>query len=223
MIPRSERGIRMRMVAAARRLVAIGLSPATSGNLSVRVKTGYIVTPSAVAYETLHPDDLVFMGEDWTHGGGQRRPSSEWRMHRDLYRTRPEVGAVVHVHSPFATSLACLRKSIPAFHYEVAFAGGADIRCGEYATFGSEDLSQSAQRALQDRRACLLANHGLLTLGESLDDAILLAERVEFLARAYWQALQAGEPVLLDDAEMARVLAKFATYGKPTPLLLQTE
>jgi len=223
MIPRSERGIRLRIVSAARRLVAIGISPATSGNLSVRVKTGYIITPSAVAYDALHPDDLVFMGEDWTHGGGQRRPSSEWRLHRDIYKSRQEIGAVVHVHSPCATTLACLRKPIPAFHYEVAFAGGKDIRCGEYATFGTEDLSQSALQALDGRRACLLANHGALNLGETLDDAILLAERVEFLARAYWQALQVGEPVLLDDAEMARVLAKFATYGKQTPLFAQAE
>ena len=215
MIPRSERGIRMRIVAAARRLVEIGISPATSGNLSVRVKTGYIVTPSATAYTALHPDDLVFMGEDWTHGGGQKRPSSEWRLHRDIYKTRPEVGAVVHVHSPCATTLACLRRPIPAFHYEVAFAGGRDIRCSEYATFGTEELSGAALAALEGRRACLLANHGAVALGETLDDAILLAERVEFLARAYWQALQVGEPVLLDDAEMARVLARFATYGKP--------
>ena len=222
-IPRSERGIRYRIVAAARRLVATGLSPATSGNLSVRVKTGYIVTPSAVPYDTLHPDDLVFMGEDWTHGGGQRRPSSEWRLHRDIYRTRPEIEAVVHVHSPCATTLACLRKPIPAFHYEVAFAGGKDIRCGDYATFGTEELSQSAMAALEGRRACLLANHGALVLGATLEDALLLAERVEFLARAYWQALQVGEPVLLDDAEMARVLAKFATYGQHTPLFAQAE
>jgi L-fuculose-phosphate aldolase len=223
MIPRSERGIRLRMVAAARRLVAIGISPATSGNLSVRVKSGYIVTPSATPYDALHPDDLVFMGEDWTHGGGQKQPSSEWRLHRDVYRTRPEIGAVVHVHSPCATTLACLRKPIPPFHYEVAFAGGRDIRCGEYATFGTEELSQSALAALDGRRACLLANHGAVTLGETLEDAVLLAERLEFLARTYWQALQAGEPVLLDDAEMARVLARFATYGKQAPLFARPE
>jgi L-fuculose-phosphate aldolase len=187
------------------------------------VKSGYNITPSAASYDTLHPDDLVFMGEDWTHGGGQRQPSSEWRLHRDVYRTRPAMGAVVHLHSPFATTLACLRKPIPAFHYEVAFAGGADIRCADYATFGTEDLSQAAQRALEGRQACLLANHGALAMGESLEDAILLAERVEFLARAYWQALQVGEPVLLDDAEMARVLARFATYGKHTPLFARVE
>ena len=219
----SERGIRMRLVFAARRLSAAGMNTGTAGNLSARMPSGYIITPSAVPYDALSPEDLVFMGDDWTHSGGQKPASTEWRLHRDVYRARPEVGAVVHVHSPCATTLACLRKPIPAFHYEVAFAGGKDIRCGDYATFGTEDLSQSALKALEDRRACLLANHGALHLGETLDDAILLAERVEFLARAYWQALQVGEPVLLDDAEMARVLAKFATYGKQTPLFAQAE
>jgi L-fuculose-phosphate aldolase len=222
-IPRSERGIRLRMVSAARRLVEIGISPATSGNLSARVKGGYIITPSAMPYGELHPDDLVFMGEDWTHGGGQRQPSSEWRLHRDIYRTRLDANAIVHVHSPGATTLACLRRRIPAFHYEVAFAGGPDIRCSEYATFGTDALSLAAQRALDDRKACLLANHGAIALGETLEDAVLLAERVEFLASTYWQALQVGEPVLLDDAEMARVLAKFATYGKQTPLFKQVD
>lgn len=209
-----ERGVRMRLVTVGRRLVAEGLSPATSGNVSVRVEGGYIITPSGVPYASLHPDDLVFMGYDWTHGGGQRPPSSEWRMHRDIYVSRPEAGAVVHLHSPFATTLACLRRAIPAFHYEVAFAGGDDIRCADYATFGTQELSNAALAALRDRRACLLANHGAIAFGPTLEQAALLGERVEFLARAYWQALQAGEPVLLDPVEMARVVEKFATYGK---------
>jgi L-fuculose-phosphate aldolase len=211
----SEQGIRMRLVGAARRLAAGGLNTGTAGNLSARVPNGYIVTPSAVAYETMHPDDLVYMGDDWTHGGGQRPPSTEWRLHRDIYRARPEVGAVVHTHSPFATTLACLRRGIPAFHYEVALAGGPDIRCGGYETFGTQQLSNAAVEALQGRRACLLANHGAVAIGAGIEEAVSLVEKVETLARMYWQALQLGEPSLLDDAEMARVAERFSAYGKP--------
>ena len=216
MIP-AERGIRMRLVAAARRLSASGANPGTSGNLSARIEQGYIITPSALPYDSLHPEDLVFMGYDWTHGGGQRPPSSEWRLHRDLYMKRPEVAAVVHAHSPCATTLACLRRGIPAFHYEVALAGGADIRCGDYATFGTQALSDAALRALEGRRACLLANHGIVSTGASLEQALELAEKVEALARMYWQALQVGEPVLLEEVEMARVAEKYATHGRNRP------
>lgn len=212
MIP-SERGVRMALITAARRLLAMGLSPATSGNLSARAKHGYIITPSGSSYDSVSPEDLVFMGDEWTHSGGQRPASSEWRLHRDIYRRRPEAEAVIHVHSPAATTLACLRRAIPAFHYEVAFAGGNDIRCADYATFGTQELSDHALTALENRRACLMANHGLLVFGRSVEDALRLAERVEHLARLYWQALQVGEPVLLPDDEMARVVEKFASYG----------
>lgn len=210
----SERGVRMRLARAARSLASSGANVGASGNLSARVAKGYIVTPTGAPNDTLHPDDLVFMGEDWGHGGGQRQPSTEWRLHRDLYRARAEAGAVVHTHSPYATTLACLRKPIPAFHYEVAFAGGADIRCSEYATFGTQELSDRALAALEARRACLLANHGAVAFGASIEDALALAEKVESLARLYWQALQIGEPLLLDDAEMKTVARQFLTYGK---------
>ena len=210
----SDRGLRLRVVEAARRLSADGMNPGRSGNLSVRVEAGFLVTPSGAAYETLHPDDLVFLIADGSPSREQRTPSTEWRLHRDLYARRPEVGAVVHTHSPYATTLACLRKSIPAFHYEVAFAGGNDIRCADYATFGTQELSDNALRALQDRRACLMANHGVVALGNTLEDAFSMAEKVETLARLYWQALQVGEPVLLDEVEMARVLERFRTYGR---------
>ena len=203
----------MALITAARRLLAMGLSPATSGNLSARAKNGYIITPSGAAYDSVSPEDLVFMGDDWTHSGGQRPASSEWRLHRDVYRRYPEAEAVIHVHSPAATTLAVLRKPIPAFHYEVAFAGGNDIRCADYATFGTQELSDSALAALEGRRACLLANHGLLVFDRSVERALRLAERVEHLALLYWQALQIGEPVLLPDDEMARVVEKFASYG----------
>ena len=202
-----ERGLRLR-------LVALGISPGISGNLSVRVEGGFLVTPSAVSYDALHPDDLVFLGPNGEHGGGQREASSEWRLHRDVYAQFPEAGGVVHVHSPYATTLACLRRSIPAFHYEVALAGGMDIPCASYATFGTQDLADQAVAALKDRKACLLANHGAIMWGKTLDEAALLAERVEFLSRIYWQALQVGEPVLLNRAEMDDVSSKFSHYGK---------
>jgi L-fuculose-phosphate aldolase len=205
----AERGIRMRLVAAARRLVAQGANSGTAGNLSARLPQGYLITPSAAPYESMHPEDLVFMGLDWTHGGGQRAPSSEWRLHRDIYARRPEAQAIVHTHSPFATTLACLRRGLPAFHYEVALAGGHDIRCGTYATFGTQELSDGCVAALEGRQACLLANHGLVGFGPDVETACALAEKVETLCRIYWQALQVGEPALLDEEEMARVAEKY--------------
>jgi L-fuculose-phosphate aldolase len=162
----------------------------------------------------MHPEDLVFMGLDWTHGGGQRAPSSEWRLHRDIYAKHPDAGAVVHAHSPFATTLAALRRPIPAFHYEVAYAGGADVRCATYATFGTQQLSDATLAALEGRRACLLANHGLVAYGRDVEGALALAEKVEALARMYWQALQVGEPQLLDDEEMQRVAEKLAAMPR---------
>jgi len=209
-----ERGLRLRLVAAARRLSDSGMNPGRSGNLSVRVEGGFVITPSGAAYERMNPDDLVFLDDEGRWGGGQRTPSSEWRLHRDIYNARPEAQAVVHAHSPFATTLACLRRGIPAFHYEVAFAGGADIRCAPYATFGTQELSDAARRALEGRRACLLANHGIVAFGEGIEPARDLAEKVEALARMYWQALQVGEPAILDEEEMARVVEKFAGYGR---------
>ena len=209
-----ERGIRVRLATAARKLSGMGMNPGRSGNLSARVVGGFVITPSGAPYDTLHPDDLVFLDPEGGVGGGQRKPSSEWRLHRDIYANAPQAGCIVHTHSPFATTLACLARGIPAFHYEIAFAGGSDIRCAPYATFGTQDLSNHALAALAGRRACLLANHGAVAWGEDVEDAVGLAEKVEALARLYWQALQVGEPVLLSDAEMATVLSKFATYGK---------
>jgi len=211
---KDERHIRYKVAAAARHLYTSGLNPGRSGNLSARLERGFVITPSGAPYDTMHPDDLVFLDDEGEFGGGQGKPSSEWRLHLEIYTQRPEIGAVVHTHSPFATTLACLHRAIPPFHYEIAFAGGSDIRCAPYATFGTPALSDRAVEALIERRACLLANHGAVAIGADLEAAVELAEKVEALARLYWQALQAGEPVLLDEAEMARVLAKFSTYGK---------
>ena len=209
-----EHEVRARVVAAARRLRELGLNPGRSGNASARFGSGFLVTPSGLAYDRMEPADLAFVEIDGGAARGARRPSSEWRLHRDLYASRPEAGGIAHTHSPFATTLACLRRPIPAFHYEVAFLGGADLRCAEYATFGTQSLSDHALAALAGRRACLLANHGAIAAGASVEEAVELAERVEALARVYWQALQAGEPVLLDEVEMAQVLEKFRAYGK---------
>lgn len=207
-----DAALRERIVATARRMNALGINQGSSGNVSARVEGGFLVTPSGVPYEELEPADIVHVGRDG-HATGHRAPSSEWRFHRDIYARRPEAGAVVHTHSAFATTLACLGRAIPAFHYEVAFAGGADIRCAPYRTFGTQDLSDAALAALEGRRACLLAHHGVIAFGTDLDDALRLADKVEALARLYWQAIQVAEPTVLDEAEMARVLERFRHYG----------
>ncbi len=209
--------LRQHLVDAARRMNVLGINQGTSGNLSVRAGDGLLLTPSGVAYESMTPEDVVWMDLDghWSCPAPGRRPTSEWRFHRDILAARPDAGAVVHTHAMFCTTLACLRREIPPFHYMVAVAGGTDIRCADYATFGTQALSDRALAALSGRKACLLANHGMLALGADLDRALALAVEVETLAAQYWRALQIGRPVLLDDAEMARVLEKFKTYGKP--------
>jgi L-fuculose-phosphate aldolase len=205
--------LRTSLVEAARRMNASGINQGKSGNLSVRCETGFLVTPSGLPYDRLTPADLVRMQPDGTQEG-PGKPSSEWRFHRDIYARRPEAHAIIHCHSSYATTLACLRRGIPAFHYEVAFAGGDDIRCAKYATFGTQALSDNALAALELRRACLLANHGSIAFGSSIEAAFSLAEKVEALARMYCQALQLGEPVVLDAAEMARVVERFRDYGR---------
>jgi L-fuculose-phosphate aldolase len=201
------------LIATARRLNPSGLNQGTSGNLSHRVEDGFLVTPTGMEYEALQPEDIVFMRFDG-NTDGPRLPSSEWRFHRDILASRPEVHAVLHTHSLHCTALACLRRGIPSFHYMVAVAGGSDVRCAPYATFGTEALSRHAVAALEGRRACLLSNHGLITVGADLAGAFKLAVEVETLAAMYLRALQVGEPVLLDEAEMAVVLEKFRTYGQ---------
>lgn len=190
-----------------------GLTFETSGNASVRLddKT-CLITPSAVPYETLQPDDIVTLTMDGHHHG-RHPPSSEWRFHRDILQTRPDVQAVVHTHSKMATALACQNKNIPAFHYMVAVAGGTDIRCAPYATFGTQELSDHILQALAGRWACLMANHGQIALGSTLETALKMAGEVETLADMYWHAQQGGDAVLLSDAEMANVVEKFKTYG----------
>ncbi|HUH92771.1 MAG TPA: class II aldolase/adducin family protein [Casimicrobiaceae bacterium] len=209
-----ERALRREIIATALAMSARGLNRGKSGNVSARIESGFLVTPTGLAYETMRPEDIVAMNLQGK-AGGTRTPSSEWRFHRDIYGARAEVAAIVHAHSPFATTLACLGRGIPAFHYMIAVGGGKDIRCAPYATFGTQELSERALRALEDRKACLLANHGMIAMGPTLVDALALAVEVEALAEQYWRALQIGEPNLLPDAEMTRVLEKFKTYGQP--------
>lgn len=205
--------LREQLIATARAMQPAGLNKGTSGNVSVRHGDGFYITPTGMPYAGLATDDIPLMGLDGTHQG-TRKPSSEWRFHRDLYAARPEVGAVLHAHSPFAVSLACLRRDIPPFHYMIARFGGDTIRCADYAIFGSEALSASAMAAMVDRQGCLLANHGLLVTGRDLDEALALAIELEELCEQYWRACQLGEPVLLSADEMAEVLVKFAGYGQ---------
>lgn len=204
--------LRRAVIAAARRMNELGINQGTSGNISVRWRDGFLVTPSGMEYRHLKPSDIVAM-DMAGHATGRRKPSSEWRIHRDILATRPEAGAVVHAHPPYATTLACLGRGIPAFHYMVAMAGGDSIRCAPYATFGTEALSKAALAALRGRRACLLANHGLVAFGRDIAHALRIAFEVETLAGQYWRALQIGRPKLLSKAEMKRNVEKFKTYG----------
>ncbi len=214
----SEQALRQSVIETALAMNAAGINRGKSGNVSARwragVFDGFLVTPSGLAYDRTTPADIVAVTlEGEAHG--TRAPSSEWRFHRDIYAGRADAQAVVHTHSTYATSLACLRRGIPAFHYMVAVAGGHDIRCAPYATFGTQALSDHAIAALEGRHACLLANHGVIAIGATLERALALAVEVESLAQMYWVALQAGEPAILDDEEMRVVLEKFATYGQP--------
>ena len=212
--------LRRQLIETARRMAPAGLNRGAAGNLSVRTREngedGYLITPSGMDYDVLVPEDIVFMRLDGTPGG-RRKPSSEWRFHHDVYAGRPEAGAILHAHSPFATSLACLRRDIPPFHYMIARFGGDTIRCAEYATFGTQALSDNALAALRDRCACLLANHGMLVFGRTLEHMFALAVEFEALCEHYWRACQLGQPARLSPEDMQAVLARFATYGQQDP------
>ena len=209
----NEADLRVILTGAARQTVSHGLNQGSSGNLSVRLREGFLITPSGLPNDTLEPSQMVCVDMEG-QASGSLKPSSEWRIHRDIYRGRPEIHAVVHAHSPHAVSLSCLRRDIPPFHYKVAAAGGKDIRCAGYAAFGTQALSDLILAALQDRRACLMANHGLVAAGANLVAALALAVEVEELCAQYWRAKLVGEPVLLSDAEMDEVLERFKDYGQ---------
>lgn len=205
--------LKLEIIAACLKMNDSGLNQGTSGNISARTDDGFVITASGIAYDRMEEHHIVEMDL----GGGYRGdflPSSEWRMHLDIFSARPEAHAIVHTHSPHATALSCLGNDIPAFHYMIAAAGGNSLRCAPYATFGTQQLSDNMLRALEDRSACLLANHGMIAFGASLRAAFALAVEVEALSRQYALARQMGKPVILDESEMANVLERFKTYGK---------
>lgn len=211
----AEIAARTAVIATALEMSRRGLSPGRSGNVSCRWQDGMLITPTGMPYETIGPEDIAFVAADGTPGG-LRKPSSEWRFHLAAYAARPDMGAVVHTHSMHAVVLACLGKPIPAFHYMVAVAGGRTIPCVPYATFGTEKLARHVAKGLAKRNACLMANHGQIAIGATLEKALELACEVEVLAEQYYKVLAAGPPRLLDRAEMTEVLERFKTYGQQT-------
>ncbi len=206
--------LREAVIAAARSLHKYQLGVGTAGNVSARIDQGYLITPTGMDYEKLSSADIVTMDLHGNRAEGDLKPSSEWRFHQDIYAARADVDAIVHTHSPCATALSCTRGGLPAFHYMVAGAGGSSIRCAEYATFGTQSLSDHALAALAGRQACLLANHGVIALGEDVESAFKMAQLVEELAKQYLFSRMAGTPALLDEAEMNVNLEKFRDYGK---------
>jgi L-fuculose-phosphate aldolase len=212
--PSSSREPRAAVIETALAMNRAGINQGKSGNVSVRTADGFLITPTGIPYEETRAEQIVAMRMDGSHEG-PLQPSSEWRFHRDIYGARAEVGAIVHSHAVHCTALACHGRGIPPFHYMVAIAGGHDIRCAPYATFGTQELSDAALAALENRRACLLAHHGLIAVGCDLAQALSIAVEVEALARTYLAALAVAEPAHLSDEEMRRVIARFSTYGQP--------
>lgn len=212
----NENVLRAGLLATARAMASSGLNAGTAGNASVRSNSGFLITPSGLSYDDCSPEDMSLMAMDGSWQG-PFAPSSEWRIHRDILAARPEAGAVLHAHSPFATALACLRRNIPAFHYMIARFGGKDIRCAPYATFGTQALSEAALQALEGRNACLLANHGMLVFGTDLRRTLALAIEFETLCEHYWRACQLGTPTILSSSEMDEVIERFKSYGHAQP------
>ena len=214
-----ERSLREVIIAKCRWMNASGLNQGTSGNISARYKDRMLITPSATPYEAMKPEMIASMPLDGEYGAwtGPLKPSTEWRFHLDIMRARPDVGSVVHTHSTYATVLAIARKEIPACHYMIAAFGGSNIRCADYALYGTSELSELALAALEGRNGCLLANHGMIAVGASLDKAMWLAVELETLARQYYLALALDTPHILSDAEIAETARGFATYGLQSP------
>ena len=205
--------LRREIIATCLRMTALGITHGTSGNVSARIPDGLLITPSGMPYDRLTPEDIVRLDRDGNYEG-QRLPSTEWRFHYDIMRQRPDIDAIVHTHAMHCTVLACLRMEIPAFHYMVAVAGGETIRVAPYARFGTQALSDHALVALDSRRACLLANHGMIALGSDLGKALDLAVEVENLASCYWRCLQVTRPAILTAGQIDEVLERIAAYGK---------
>ena len=198
----------------AKMLNVKNLSALRSGNISVRYKNGFFITPSGVKYSQLQTEDVVFVSLDGKFDSLKQRPSSEWRIHKDIYVNKKEANAVVHAHSTHATAVSAHGKSIPAFHYMVALAGGDDIKCAEYATFGTEELSKNILEALDKRKACLMSNHGQVVFDTNLEKAFELAEEIENICHQYINTLKIGIPKILSNNEMKKVLEKVKDYKK---------
>jgi L-fuculose-phosphate aldolase len=216
------RDLRKEVISTCLQMNAIGINQGTSGNVSVRTNEGFLITASGIPYDVMKPHHVVEMDLE---GGyrGDYLPSTEWRMHLDIYKARAEAKAIVHVHSTYATALACLRREIPAFHYMIGIAGGASIRVSDYAEFGTQALSDTMLKAMEDRSATLLANHGQICFANNLEKALWRAVEVESLAHQYWAASLIGKPVVLNEAQMASVLKRFPTYGKQAGDLKSTD
>lgn len=204
---------RRQMIDICRKMNSSGINQGTAGNLSLRIGNGFLITPSSLPYDSMQPVDIVEMDFDGSYAG--RRPSSEWRFHRDILKARPDIDVVLHCHSVYATTLACHHKTIPSFHYMVGIAGGTTIRCARYETFGTQALSDAAIEALEGQLACLLGQHGQISLGKTLESALWMATEIETISRLYVQALTLGKPPVLSDEEMDRVIGqmKRMSYG----------
>jgi L-fuculose-phosphate aldolase len=204
--------LREEIVRTCLRLVQLGINQGTSGNVSVRSGDRFLITPSGIPYDEMRPEQIAVM-DDAGNYSGPCKPTTEWRIHRGVLRARSDAVVVIHTHSMFSTTIACLRRAIPALHYYVAVGGGPTIRCAEYATYGTQELADNALAALSERDACLLANHGLLVIGTTLSETLRRTFDIEMLARQYVYALQIGDPCILPDDEIERVRLKMQTYG----------
>ncbi|MGI9393188.1 MAG: class II aldolase/adducin family protein [Boseongicola sp.] len=218
----NHKELRSEIICTCQEMNAIGINQGTSGNVSVRNVEGFLITASGVRYDDMTPEQVVQMD---LHGGfrGSTLPSSEWRMHTDIYRTRPDAHAIVHIHSPHASALSCLREDVPAFHYMIGVTGGASLRCAEYARFGTAALSEAMLVAIEGRNASLLANHGMICFAATLARTLALAVEIEMLCRQYILARQCGSPVILDRSEIEEVLRRFDAYGKQPEELAEDE
>ena len=214
--------LRKKIIRTCREMNRSGLNQGTSGNVSARTPEGFLITASGIPYDVMEQDHIVEMDLDAGYRG-EYLPSTEWRMHMDIFKARPEAQAIVHTHSIHAAALACLRKDVPAFHYMIGVTGGISLRVSDYAEFGTQALSDTMLKALKDRTACLLANHGQIAFGPTLDKALWLAGEIETLCHQYWAACLAGEPVILSEADMKTVLARFKSYGKQAKDLVKGE
>ncbi|MDB3872879.1 class II aldolase/adducin family protein [Pelagibacteraceae bacterium] len=210
----TEQKIRKDIIKFSKLLNKTNLSPLRSGNISVRYKNGFLITPSGMRYETLKSKDIVFVDLKGKYNSKKNKPSSEWHFHKDIYLNKKNANSVVHCHSKNALVLSCIRKKIPAFHYMVAVAGGVDIKCAKYATYGTSELSKNIIQVLNNRLACLIENHGQVVFSDGIDSAFELAQEVEHLSEQYLECLRIGKPKILTNIEMSRVLKKVKNYKK---------